>query len=616
MESMIKILVIVPYVELQSVVDDHLRLIDGDGLDIQTVHIFGTDKKKICALDADIIVARGLTAKAIARLRPDVHVIPIPMGIDDFLEALTYCKQQYAGKNLAVVSADSLAEVYGDLPFLIGEKISCSVVKDEESLGPSVEKLRSFGAEVFVGGLTLCRYCEAKKYPYVHIKTCRTTMEKAIDAAVDAGRSLERTMSRTNLLAILLNNSQDAIVAVNAGGCIIECNKEAESLFGVSVRKVGLESQYPHGNWEGSLVSNLRIEMIQTVCGQQMLVTQQPLQGIGVLLTFQNIERIQKIEQKIRTKLTQKGLAAKYTFKDILTQDSKMQSLAAKAHRYSQVEESVLLIGESGTGKELFAQSIHNASKRAEGPFVAINCAALPENLLESELFGYEDGAFSGARKGGKSGLFELAHGGTLFLDEIGEMSISLQAKLLRVLQEKEIRKVGGDTIVPVDVRIISATNVNIRDKVQSGEFRLDLFYRISLLSIHLLPLREHLDDIPILFDSFVKNYCAQHSFRIPNILPEAYVLLQSYTWPGNTRELRNYAERLAILNSSPVVGVQEIKELDIETTSVTERPRKEVPEEQSLAAKLRESGLSQAEFARREGISRTTLWRKLREVQ
>ena len=188
-----------------------------------------------------------------------------------------------------------------------------------------------------------------------------------------------------------------------------------------------------------------------------------------------------------------------------------MQVLAAKAHRYSQTDEAVLLIGETGTGKELFAQSIHNASKRAGEPFVAVNCAALPENLLESELFGYVDGAFTGARKGGKQGLFELAHKGTLFLDEIGEMPINLQAKLLRVLQEKEIRKVGGDAVVPVDVRIISATNINIREKVRNGQFRLDLFYRISLLNLYLLPLRERLDDIPILFESFVRNYCEKH---------------------------------------------------------------------------------------------------------
>ena len=340
------------------------------------------------------------------------------------------------------------------------------------------------------------------------------------------------------------------------------------------------------------------------------------MQGLGVLLTFENIERLQKAEQKIRTKLAAKGLVAKYTFKNILTQNVKMQALVAKAHRYSQVDEAVLLIGETGVGKELFAQSIHNASPRASAPFVAINCAALPENLLESELFGYEEGAFSGARKGGKVGLFELAHKGTLFLDEIGEMSVGLQAKLLRVLQEKEIRRVGGDANIPVDVRIISATNVNIRDKVKQGLFRLDLFYRISLLSIQLPPLREHIDDIPVLFEAFVRRYCEKHDFRMPLILPEAYELLKTYAWLGNTRELRNVAERLGVLRSGPVVGVAQIRELDIESTSMVpyDGPDVDGSGHNSLLREFLLSGLTHEAFAKEKGISRSTLWRRLRD--
>jgi transcriptional regulator with PAS, ATPase and Fis domain len=205
---------------------------------------------------------------------------------------------------------------------------------------------------------------------------------------------------------------------------------------------------------------------------------------------------------------------------------------------------AVLITGESGTGKELFAHSIHNSSNRSAHPFVAINCAAIPDTLLESELFGYEEGAFSGAKRGGKAGLFEIADKGTIFLDEINSMSTAMQIKLLRVMQEKEFMRVGGNTLIPIDVRIISATNQDLLSCVAEGQFRQDLYYRVSTLPIRIPPLRERGDDVFELIDAFcVELHC---SFKLSD---DAKKAIAAYTWPGNIRELRNCVEYLKCLN-------------------------------------------------------------------
>lgn len=217
-------------------------------------------------------------------------------------------------------------------------------------------------------------------------------------------------------------------------------------------------------------------------------------------------------------------------------------------------------MGETGTGKELFAQAIHNASRRQGQPFVAINCAAVPENLLESELFGYEEGAFTGARKKGKPGLFELAHGGTIFLDEIGDIAQAIQIKLLRVLQQKEIMRVGGQHTIPIDVRVIAATNRNLLAAVQEGTFRADLYYRLNVLPLYLPPLRERKEDIPVLLRDMLFKANRTLARYAPVIAREILTHLPAYSWPGNVRELQNIAERIMALASN--ISENKIKEL------------------------------------------------------
>lgn len=619
---MIKILIVIPYLELQQAFEEVIHTFDLQDVMVSTTHVFGTDPQVIEPLDADIIVARGITATAIALQKPSVHVVPISLSSADLFSALAQAKDASPDGRIGLVTNEQLCE-QEVISTLVGQPVFVFQVTDQNDVIQGVDTLHQKGCSIFVGGLTMCRICEERGLSFIHVKTGYQAVVHAVSEAMAAARSLERAQTRGNLLGTLLNNATYALLAINSSGQIIAGNRQAENLFGKSpLEGLPVEQVYFSSRWAEAFTSGSQKEELVTINGQQFLVNQQPInmdeENSGFLYTFQNAEAIRQTEHKIRTELNRKGLVARYSFSDIVTQNPRMQALVEKAKRFSQVPGTVLLLGETGTGKELFAQSIHNASARAKEPFVAVNCAALPEQLLESELFGYTDGAFTGAAKGGKAGLFELAHKGTLFLDEIGEMPIVVQAKLLRVLQEREVRKIGADMVIPVDVRIISAANNAIIEKVREGKFRLDLFYRISLLSLQLIPLRERQEDIGILFRHFVQQYCRRHNLKEPLLTEQAISALNAFPWPGNIRELRNAGERLAILNTSDVVTVKEIDLLDIGSTSLQmhgENTRfvrsKAKVSDQELYQQFLASGVSREVFAKQMGLSRTTLWRK-----
>lgn len=269
------------------------------------------------------------------------------------------------------------------------------------------------------------------------------------------------------------------------------------------------------------------------------------------MVLLKDVTELTNLETTLRQQIAKRGHVARYTFEDIKGESPVMSECVRKARRIAEIDKPTLIIGESGTGKELFAQSIHNASARGKFPFVAMNCAAIPSTLLESELFGYDEGAFTGAKRGGKAGLFQLAQKGTLFLDEIGELSLPTQAKLLRVLEEKEIMKIGSGELIGVDVRIIAATNRNLDALVESGEFRLDLYYRLNTLTINVPPLRTRRSDIPPL----VRTFLQQEQKGTASFDPEIWAFLQDYKWRGNIRELRNCVEYMANLSDGRIAA-------------------------------------------------------------
>lgn len=361
----------------------------------------------------------------------------------------------------------------------------------------------------------------------------------------------------------LIESSNDAIVGINEGKRIFCINKNALALFR-RTEKECYSRHYkllmPFLDYEEFSSTALEGQRWQKLYDYGGTVLDTSIHAIvdggkfrGIMIRLQRYTDEEDQLHDTRRKLMNKGHKAKYTFDDIITGNPVMKSLCVMAARMAETNSSVLISGESGTGKELLASAIHNASGRAQYPYIAINCAAMPESLLESELFGYDEGAFTGARKNGKPGLFEHAHRGTIFLDEIEDMSPMLQVKLLRVLQEKEVMRIGGAKLISVDVRIIAATNENLEHLVQSGQFRKDLYYRLNTLQLSLPPLRERKDDIPLLLEYFRRQGNFDFSFS-----QEVMNLFYRHQWEGNIRELRNYMEYLQFVNQ-PVIQLKDL---------------------------------------------------------
>lgn len=326
-------------------------------------------------------------------------------------------------------------------------------------------------------------------------------------------------------------------------------------------------------------------------------------------------------EKHLRTELQrlQREVEAHYHFDRIIGKSQAMQHVFAMVDRLKDSNVNVLLTGESGTGKDLLARTLHYHSIRAHEPFIPVNCAAIPEQLLEAELFGYMQGAFTDARKD-KKGLFTEAHGGTLFLDEVGELPLPLQAKLLRVIEDKEIRPLGSTKTEKVDVRIIAATNRDLRRTVEEGNFRQDLYYRLNVVDIHIPPLRERPEDIPSLIQYFVEN--STHSSQVKRLSPEALRTLLNYPWPGNVRELENVIERALVLSQGEEIRPQDLPThlvnakphfITLHDALIRRRPLNEIEREYTLLALEFTEG-KKKEAAELLGIDRKTLYRKLEE--
>jgi len=425
----------------------------------------------------------------------------------------------------------------------------------------------------------------------------------------------------------IVNSTHDGVIAIDRTGYIRLVNEQAKMILGVKEEMKGrnITEFIPQSDMLRVLEAG-KIERgdIATVGGRQIVINRSPVivkgKIVGAVSNFKEITDIQKVELQLRKKLHQNGLEAKYRLSDIIGETHEIMEAKELARKFAETESTVLITGESGTGKELFAQGIHSASHRSLGPFVAVNCAVLPENLLESEMFGYEKGTFTGALKDGKPGLFELAHGGTLFLDEIGEIPLRIQALLLRVLQERTIRRVGGERIIPVDVRIITATNRNLEEEVEEKQFRSDLYYRLNVLALELPPLRGRLADIPKLVEAFLEEFNDKRKNKIITVEKELICLFQKYDWPGNIRELRNTIERMVVLEESKSLRLQGAKFLSEKirrrkfSEETTNKQSIKNKEKELILTTLEKFGNNKKLAAQSLGIDRSTLWRKIKE--
>ncbi len=386
----------------------------------------------------------------------------------------------------------------------------------------------------------------------------------AVRNLISAVNSRARDIRNNRLLEAVLNTTNSGFMILENGTVTI-ANNNICKMSGVPMDRL-------HGRQETELselnaffkkAMQVRRKEIITYNDVPYSVFRRPLEldpslvqkGPIELISVIDVPKLYKTESQIRKSIDSNGFTAKWHFEDMIAEDMATRMLVRTARQFSNASSNVLILGESGTGKDVLAQCIHNASPYARGPFVALNCASLPENLLESELFGYEEGAFTGARKGGKPGIFEISYGGTLFLDEIGEMPLSLQAKLLRVIQEKAIVRVGGRKVIPIRNRLIFATNRNLDEMVAEKQFRQDLLYRINVLELTIPPLRERPEDVKALFRYFLEKYQGSQKKIEKGAVEYLAELSRGYAWPGNVRELQNIVERLLVMQSSGSPG-------------------------------------------------------------
>lgn len=557
----------------------------------------------------------------------NVPVINYKIYSNDVLRAIMEAKE-YNKKVVLVLSGYDSFD-YSEWSSLIQTDIIAEEYFVVEEIEGVILKYKHIHDEVvIIGGGIPCSYAKKFNMDYVNIILSEETAKDVVARAWQTVDNLYEQRYKNSILNNILDHVHDAVIAVNKEEQIILFNESAEELFKqqkINVLNHDFKKIFPEVSFISDILNNKKnivdeiVHIKDIVATANIALIEVDNHIEGALCAFQDITKLQGLEKKIRYEMNKKGLTAKYKFSDIITNNSLMKKTLATAVNIGMSDSTAMIYGESGTGKEMIAQSIHNISMRNNAPFVAVNCAALTESLLESELFGYEEGAFTGARKGGKPGLFELAHGGTIFLDEINSIPHSLQTKLLRVLEEKEVMRIGSDYVIPLDVRVLAAANENLSDKVRDGSFRNDLFYRLSILKLTIPPLRKRREDIIPLFRQFLKINAKNN---IPDIDEKVEESLLSYSWPGNVRELRNAAERFLLLGD---LGIEE--EALIMKSELKNFPHEEINSDFKLDLKeinrhvelkviemLENQGMSKNEIAKVLGISRSSLWNKTQQ--
>ena len=583
----------------------------------------------LAAAGAEIIITRKGTRRIVEEVT-NLKVVSLNNSLSDYLWMLKERGLHTPGL-IAFFSYDPMSSDILQMCEMLEVQTKNYIFKSFADCRGCVERALKDGAVFSVGGAWTDPWAKRLGLPHVIVENSVETILNALESATQLCRvQVEEAekqclfKTQSEMYQAVLDFTHDAILAIDENGRIQVLNPPAERIMGCrAADSVGqpVEAVLPNTLLPDVLESGEKqldqiMQIHQTLCNTNRIPILVDGQRRGVVATFQDVKQLQNSEQKIRLKLHEKGLVAKYAFNDILGDSPAIRSTIQIARSYAASRASVLILGETGTGKELFAQSIHNASDRRDGPFVAINCAAVSNSLLESELFGYEAGSFTGASRGGREGVFELAHGGTLFLDEIGEIPRETQVELLRVLQEKEIRRVGGSRVIPVDVRIIAATNKDLLQETVEGRFREDLYYRLDVLDLKLPPLRERGDDVKIL---------GLHLFRQlpggkdPIMQSQFLYLLEQagpYQWYGNIRELQNFVERANILMRNAGASSMTVSDILRRRAEPAPEPCQETEsrDRRAIEAALHNHPGSMADAARSLGCSRQTLWRKMKK--
>ena len=597
---------------------------------------------------ARVVVARGSMAARIRQSGLDLAVIELAIAGYDLIDTMRRARE--FDSRVALVGFDNVLVGSDLVAKALGIKLFTARVFSVADSATGVEQAFAEGYRVIIGGRRVVERAEKLGMTALPLYANLDNVRAALLEAERMAGVLEKQREAAARLSVTLDSIRDAIISFTMDGEIIFFNRQADRWFQLSrphtggapgfVAQSGLGTAAREGlawnaevlPWEGS----------HFACTLTPVVSD--MRTSGWVAVLQSASHVESMEHKMRSKLHARGHTATYSLRDIVHAAAATRELVETARFYAHSPSTVLIEGESGSGKELFAQGIHSDSPRRRGPFVAVNCAAIPESLMESELFGYEEGAFTGARKGGKAGLFEVAHSGTLFLDEIGDMPLRLQSFLLRVLEEKTVTRLGQSVNIPVDVRIICAVNKDLQALVAKGAFRADLYYRLNVLRLRIPPLRERPDDIAALLVHFFSAIPSSLGRARVELGDDAMALLAAYSYPGNIREMRNLVERLIVTDRKGIITEADVlAQLPSSrqygggvTSAVSPHPglsgaprpdsALDIPpslpkgllgrqEENLIRATLASCNGNKAETARRLGISPATLWRKLKSM-
>ena len=587
-------------------------------------------REKLLALDKrrdiEVIVAGGGNAAMIASMGLETPLVKIQISGFDVMQAL-WRAQQIAKKAVFINYIEPIEQLER-FASLFNIEVQQHTFNSVAQVVDTVLSVLQQPDSVIIGASHVCDIAESMQAKSVFIYS-QDAIHQALRAAEQLALSLQVERVKREKLEAILRSVHDGIIYIDANATVEEFNPAAETILGLKasdtlnqpIAKVipnsGLERVFHSKKSQYNQL--LKVGNTQILSNRIAVFNQGKI--IGAVASFQDVKSIRKAEQSLRLNNFANGLVAKHSLDNFIGENSKIKTLLNRAKHFANTDAGILIQGATGTGKELIAQGIHLASKRASGPFVAINCASIPESLLESTLFGYDEGAFTGATKSGKTGLFELADKGSIFLDEIGELPFSLQGRLLRVLQERQIMRLGSNTLLNIDVRVIAATNRNLLEMISQKSFKDDLYYRLNVLNLSLPSLYERTEDIPLFINHFFRRHKLpreQYSTLISHTMPA----LLSYSWPGNIRELENLIERVATLLKAGIDRheiTQEINhslgiKLNIALATEESAPLDmQQIERQHMQAVLLASNNNRSIAAKKLGISRSTLWRKLK---
>ncbi|SHF12743.1 PAS domain S-box-containing protein [Desulfacinum infernum DSM 9756] len=570
---------------------------------------------------AQVIISRGGTTRLLERSELAVPVVDIPVSPFNILSALHQARN--FSRTITVMGSVRILRGVEKLQPILDVDLEIHQIYNRAEAEAYVRnRMQSPNPiQVLLGGAIAESLAQEYGLPTVFLETTREDIETALEEAYRLLEVRRIEAQKTEQFKAILQNINHGVIAVDKEGTITTFNRAAAKITGVAQPQAEgrrLQHVLPSDPTEEVIHTGLsQLGHLMRIGRTMVLANRVPVKVggeiVGAVETLEDVTKIREYENIIRVKLAEKGHVAQWTFDDIIGRSPAIRETVRLARKYAEVDSVILIEGESGTGKEVFAQAIHSAGRRRAGPFVAVNCGAIPDTLIESELFGYEAGAFSGARRQGKDGLFTQAHTGTIFLDEISETSPRFQTTLLRVIQEMTVRPLGSDKVVPIDVRIIAATNRRLKREVERGNFRRDLYFRLNILRLNVPPLRLRKEDIPDLVRHFIRLNATRLGKDL-SISREAMELLQNYDWPGNIRELQNVLERLCVTCDMKIdanLAAAVLEECRLEDQASSERI--DSIRRNHILEVLRQCGNNKRQAAEKLGISRTTLWRELK---